>query len=94
MFRKKANFLLISGFVIAMIFFSGIKSVYKLTSSDNYCMSCHVHTEADMAWKWSTHTVNKGGVTVHCVDCHLPPKDKVVKYSMHKAKHGFKDLYS
>ncbi|MDX2415397.1 MAG: SUMF1/EgtB/PvdO family nonheme iron enzyme [Bacteroidales bacterium] len=93
MVRKKSLMLIIAGIIIATVFFAGMKKVYVVTSTDKYCMSCHVHTESDMSWIWSTHTSNNGGVKVHCAECHLPPKDKVVKYTLHKAKHGFKDLY-
>ena len=46
-----------------------------------------------MAWKWSTHSNNSAGIDVHCVDCHLPRKEKIIRYSFHKAKHGIKDAY-
>lgn len=93
LFRSSVLLPLSAGILLTILFFSGTGKVYEVTSTDKYCMSCHVHTSADMAWKWSTHSSNMAGMNVHCVDCHLPPKDKILKYSLHKAKHGFKDIY-
>ena len=81
------------GIILTILLVSGIREVYKVTSTDRYCISCHIHTEADMAWKWSTHSNNSAGMDVHCVDCHLPVKENIIKYSFHKAKHGIKDVY-
>ncbi len=92
-FKLKFSWPVIVGILIATLFFAGMKKVYKITSTDQYCMSCHIHTDADMAWKWSTHTNNSSGVRVHCVDCHLPLKENVLKYTVQKAKHGIKDVY-
>ncbi|MDR1859495.1 MAG: SUMF1/EgtB/PvdO family nonheme iron enzyme [Bacteroidales bacterium] len=50
----------------------GGESIARRAATDDYCMSCHVHTHADEAWKLSTHYDNASGITVHCVDCHLP----------------------
>ena len=92
--EKKALLPLFSGIIITILFIIGMNRVLVVTSKDEYCMSCHVHTSADMAWPWSTHVNNNGGVTVHCVECHLPPKHKVVKHTLHKARAGLRDLYS
>ena len=71
--------------------FAGIK-VMRYTSTDEYCQSCHIHPHAEVAWKKSTHYFNKSGVKVHCVECHLPPKDDN-RYIIEKARTGLKDLY-
>ncbi len=93
LFSSKISRPLFAGILLTTLFFVGMKKVYKITSTDKYCMSCHVHTTADMAWKWSTHNNNSAGMSVHCVDCHLPLKENVLKYTVHKAKHGIKDVY-
>ena len=64
----------------------------KVTSTDEYCQSCHIHPDADASWKKSTHFYNLSGVRVHCVDCHLPPKEDN-RYLLIKAKAGLNDLY-
>ncbi len=87
---------LILGIIVGMflVVIAG-RGVNKVTSTDQYCMSCHVHTHADDSWKLSSHANNSSGVVVHCSECHLPPKDgNLLKYTWSKAKHGAKDIYS
>ncbi len=83
---------LITIVICAAISFIGTR-VYKYTSSNAYCISCHVHTHADAMWKQSSHFYTKSGVHVACVDCHLPPKDSAGHYSA-KIKHGLRDLWA
>lgn len=91
--QYKFLFLILLAFLIAIIFFSGLKGIDHSTSSNEYCMSCHVHTQADESWKQASHHNNKSGVVVNCVDCHLPPKNSS-DYWPEKIKAGSKDLYS
>jgi len=88
--RIKIGFIIV-GFILGIIFLRMGKAVVKYTSSDKYCMSCHIHPLADQSWKLSTHYNNSSGNIVHCVDCHLPPEGH--GYLFAKAKHGFKDAY-
>ncbi len=83
--------LVIAGFVIALIFLKSGKAVIKYTSTDKYCVSCHIHPRADQSWKLSTHYNNPSGNIVHCAECHLPPEGH--GYLFAKAKHGLKDAY-
>lgn len=55
-------------------------------------MSCHIHPHAEDSWKKSAHFYNKSGIKVHCVECHLPPRDEK-GYLLEKAKTGLKDIY-
>lgn len=89
--KKAALIVVFSGLVLALVFVIGGSSVVKYTSSDDYCMSCHVHPHAEQSWKLSSHYDNKAGVIVHCVECHLPPAGHGMLFA--KAKHGAKDLY-
>jgi formylglycine-generating enzyme required for sulfatase activity/nitrate/TMAO reductase-like tetraheme cytochrome c subunit len=57
-------------------------------------MICHVHPHVEASWKLSSHVNNGSGVTVHCVDCHLPPKHQTVNHYMAKARLGIKDVWS
>lgn len=84
--------LIVIGAIICYLFIAAINAGVKYTSSDEYCQSCHVHTTADDAWKLSSHFDNSGGVVVHCVECHLPPKGE--NYLWAKIKHGSKDIFS
>ena len=65
--------------------------VIDYTSTDEYCMSCHVHPHAEQSWRLSPHYDNSAGVIVHCVECHLPAEGDGYLYA--KAKHGLKDAY-
>ncbi|MBE3138848.1 MAG: NapC/NirT family cytochrome c, partial [Actinobacteria bacterium] len=88
--RTKVWFIF-AGFLIGLIFFISGKAVVSYTSSDKYCVSCHIHPLADQSWKLSTHFNNPSGNIVHCADCHLPPAGH--GYIFAKAKHGVKDVY-
>jgi Uncharacterized conserved protein len=88
---KAVMLVIISGLVLGLLFMFGGSKVVKYTSSDDYCMSCHVHPHAEQSWKLSPHYDNKAGVIVHCVQCHLPPEGHGMLFA--KAKHGMKDLY-
>jgi formylglycine-generating enzyme len=67
--------------------------VYDYTSTDEFCMSCHVHPHAEDAWKLSSHYDNKSGIIVHCVQCHLPPPGSV-NHLTAKAATGARDVYA
>jgi cytochrome c nitrite reductase small subunit len=88
---KKNVWLIIVGIIIGIIFLKAGKAVITTTSSDKYCVSCHIHPQADQSWRLSTHYNNSSGTITHCTDCHLPPEGH--GYLMAKAKHGFKDVY-
>lgn len=79
------------GVIIAIAFMYTGSKIVDYTSTDNYCMSCHVHPHAEASWKLSKHYDNKSGIVVHCVQCHLPPEGHGMLYA--KAKHGAKDVY-
>ncbi len=67
---------------------------WEATSTNSSCMSCHVHEEADAAWKKSTHSGNnKTGVMTNCADCHLPTPGTWQHFTA-KARMGIKDIYS
>ena len=88
--RVKFWFFII-GFAVCVALLYGGQKAISYTSSDKYCMSCHVHPTQEKNWKLSTHYNNKSGTIVHCTQCHLAPKGK--GYLFTKGKHGLKDLY-
>jgi len=91
-FKRKSTFLLLGLFLGVIIVFALYQaSVY--TSTDNYCMSCHVHPHAEESWKLSVHVNNRSGTRVHCVDCHLPPKNHTWDHYTSKLKLGLKDVW-
>lgn len=91
--RFSCPIFIITLLVTGLVFFFGIQEIDKATSSDASCMSCHVHPHAENSWKISSHHNNKSGVIVHCIDCHLPPKDHR-NYWPEKIKAASRDLYS
>jgi cytochrome c nitrite reductase small subunit len=91
--RYKFLILILFLFVFAIGSVAGLEGLNTYTSSDEYCMSCHVHPHAESSWKQSSHFNNKSGVVVHCVDCHLPPKDNI-HYWPEKIKAASRDLYA
>ena len=78
--------------VCTILMFISNKAV-QITSTDEYCQKCHIHPDADASWKKSPHFYNPSGVRVHCVDCHLPPKEDN-RYLFVKAQTGLHDLYA
>ena len=89
--RRKKVWFFIVGFIGALIVLISGKAVISYTSSDKYCVSCHIHPMADQSWRLSSHYNNSSGNIIHCSDCHLPPQGHGYLYA--KAKHGFKDVY-
>ena len=89
--RKAKAGLIIIGILIALVLLKSGKAVFSYTSTDKYCVSCHIHPLADASWKLSAHYNNRTGHIVHCVECHLPPEGH--GYVFAKAKHGFRDAW-
>jgi len=75
---------------IALILVSG--KVLHNTSTNNYCISCHIHPIADASWKKSVHYDTRSGYRIGCSDCHLPPKGD--GYLWAKGTTGLRDLWS
>ncbi|HUX94561.1 MAG TPA: SUMF1/EgtB/PvdO family nonheme iron enzyme [Bacteroidales bacterium] len=89
---KKVLLWFVPGLILgALLILGGGKAIDK-TSSNEYCMSCHIHPQADAAWKKSVHYDTKSGSRIACVECHLPPKGE--NYLYNKAKTGLRDLWS
>jgi formylglycine-generating enzyme required for sulfatase activity/nitrate/TMAO reductase-like tetraheme cytochrome c subunit len=62
-----------------------------VTSSDEFCESCHVHPQATISWRQSTHYTTKSGMVIHCVECHLPPGG--LPYVVQKTRLGVRDAF-
>lgn len=93
LFKGKKTFIwiFITGLIVGLAFMYGGKKAVEYTSSDEYCISCHVHPVADQSWKLSPHHDNKTGISIHCVECHLPPEGHGMLLA--KAKHGAIDVF-
>mgnify|MGYP001052703719 CR=1 FL=1 len=90
--KKPYTLLLLAGFLGGMAFIIVSGRIVAYTSTDAFCMSCHVHPHAEENWRLSTHYDNKSGIVVHCVQCHLPPPG-TLKYLTAKAVTGARDVY-
>lgn len=92
--KKKRKWpLFLFGFIVGMAFFMSLYEVSVYYSTDEACMSCHVHPHAEKTWKLSSHVNNGSGVTVHCVDCHLPPKNQTWNHYSAKIQLGIRDAW-
>jgi formylglycine-generating enzyme len=90
---KKKKFLIwfLPGLLIGVLIILGANKAIVVTSTNDFCMSCHVHPDADNAWKKSLHYDTESGMRVGCADCHLPPKGD--GYLWEKTKTGMRDLW-
>ena len=79
------------GLIIGALLIVGSGKAITLTSSNKFCMSCHIHPMADAAWKKSVHYDTRSGVRTGCVDCHLPPKGE--NYLWAKVTTGLRDVW-
>jgi formylglycine-generating enzyme len=80
------------GLLIGALIILGSNKLIHATSTNEYCVSCHIHPEADASWKKSVHYDTRSGYRVGCVDCHLPPKGQ--GYLWAKGKTGLRDLWA
>lgn len=91
--KRKHYLLFITGGLSVILFLLLFNKTMEYTSTNEFCNSCHVHPHAETSWKLSVHNNTPSGVTVNCVDCHLPPKEETTRFLTRKAYHGFHDLY-
>jgi formylglycine-generating enzyme len=80
------------GLIVGVLLILGGGKALHMTSTNNYCVSCHIHPMADASWKKSTHYDTKSGMRIACVECHLPPKGQ--GYLWAKGTTGLRDLWS
>ena len=85
--------ILLGGMLLGAIGMIIISRIMVHTATNEYCMSCHVHPHAEDSWRLSAHVNNRSGVTVNCVDCHLPPKNTFAYYK-EKTRTGLYDLWA
>ena len=81
------------GFLLGICVALSLYQTSVYFSTDESCMKCHVHPHVEDSWKLSKHYNNASGTKVHCVDCHLPPKNHTWDHYSAKAKLGMRDLW-
>lgn len=59
------------GLVLGVVLTLAFKTALVVTSSNEFCLSCHTQN-AGLDWKRSSHYVNRSGMVVGCADCHEP----------------------
>lgn len=91
--KKGKAVLFLVGFLFGVVCIASLYEVSVYYSTDEACMSCHVHPHAEETWKLSKHVNNSSGVKVHCIDCHLPPKNQTFNHYSAKVKLGLTDLW-
>ena len=89
----KRGVILIIGIIIGILFVASLYQTSVYFSTNESCMMCHVHPHAEESWKLSTHVNNGSGVTVNCIDCHLPPTDNTWEHYSAKVVLGARDLW-
>ncbi|MBQ5972504.1 MAG: SUMF1/EgtB/PvdO family nonheme iron enzyme [Prevotella sp.] len=93
--KKKFFLIALAWIAVGVLITLAFDDMWERTSTNESCMSCHVHEKADNAWKQSKHhsSNNKSGVTTDCAACHLPPKGTMAHFTA-KARMGMKDMWS
>jgi formylglycine-generating enzyme required for sulfatase activity len=89
---KKFLIWFLGGLIFGCLFIIGLNKTMVVTSTNEYCVSCHIHPMADASWKKSVHYETQSGYRVACVECHLPPKGH--GYLWAKGTTGLRDLWS
>jgi formylglycine-generating enzyme required for sulfatase activity/nitrate/TMAO reductase-like tetraheme cytochrome c subunit len=91
--KGKKKWIFIGGLFAGFVIFIALYQTSVYFSTDNSCMICHVHPHVETSWKQSVHFNNNSGVKVHCVDCHLPPKNQTWNHYSAKLKLGLIDAW-
>lgn len=93
MSKKKTLWIACAAFAVGISVTIALNVVYVQSSTNESCVSCHIHPHSEKSWKLSVHNNSKSGVPTDCVECHLPPKGSL-NYFTAKAKTGIKDVWS
>lgn len=89
---KKCIVIFVPGIIAAIILFVIINAALGPTSTVEFCgEKCHEMDNVYASWKKSPHAVNRTGIEVACIECHLPPKEKFFAHVTAKAITGTKD---
>ena len=91
--RQKYLLAGLGGLIAGFILMIALSAFYRATSTNESCMACHVHPDAEQSWRLSSHFDNASGMTTDCAACHLPPEG-TVKHFWAKTKIGVKDLWA
>ena len=91
--RRRRVLLVIVLFLVAFVVLADLAWRFlEATSTNAFCASCHEMDGAVKSWRASTHYTNASGMHVNCVDCHLPPKDHLLRFVWEKGATGTRDV--
>jgi nitrate/TMAO reductase-like tetraheme cytochrome c subunit len=57
-------------------------------SKPDACIECHEMKPVHERWSKSAHFSNASGITVECIDCHLPPREDTFEHLAVKTQKG------
>ncbi len=89
--KKKNRFRLIVFLFLGGLFVFLFNQALFITSTNEFCESCHVHPQATQTWKFGKHFDTASGFVTNCSDCHLPPGGW--DYFQAKVVTGLRDVY-
>ncbi len=72
--------------------FAGTQYVMKVTSTTEFCVSCHSMNFPKEEWEGSIHFSNRKGIRAECADCHIP-EDSAFHYVKTKVM-ALKDVWN
>lgn len=81
------------GVFVGFALMIALGSAYVRSSTNDSCMSCHVHPQAEESWVRGNHHNSRSGAMTDCAACHLPPEGTAAHFRA-KLKIGLKDLWS
>ncbi|EPR37483.1 NapC/NirT cytochrome c domain protein [Desulfovibrio sp. X2] len=84
--------LVLVGVVVAFPLFIGTMRAMAVTSTPEFCGSCHEISPAVSQWRTSPHAANSRGLQARCMDCHLPRPEDTASFFIMKTYHGLKDV--
>lgn len=92
--KKKVITAVLAGLCAGLVIMAAVNSLFISTSTNDSCMSCHVHEDSDNSYTKGHHFLNGSGTKTDCAACHLPPEEHQLRHAMVKARIGSKDLFS
>lgn len=96
MLSKQLKLVFITGFLLAsacaIAVFLIVDCVMEPYSSPKFCSSCHEMKDIYKSWEKSGHNINRSGVSVKCVSCHLPPVENYTSHITAKAWVGTRHI--
>ncbi len=65
--------LMVTGFVVGILFWGGFNWAIELTNTETFCISCHeMEVNVYKEYRDTIHYNNRTGVRAVCSDCHVP----------------------